>query len=36
VFALRTKNNAAIIPVAMLDTPTREMVERLLKAQEEK
>jgi hypothetical protein len=36
VFALRTKNNAAIIPVAMLDAPTRELVESLLKAQEEK
>jgi hypothetical protein len=34
VFALRTKINAAIIPVAMLDAPTRELVESLLKAQE--
>ena len=28
--------DVAIIPVAMLDTPTRELVESLLKAQEEK
>jgi hypothetical protein len=32
VFALRTKNNAAIIPVAMLDAPTRSLVEKLLLA----
>lgn len=36
VFALHTKNNAAVIPFAMLDAPTRELVEGLLKAQEEK
>lgn len=36
VFALHTKNNAAVIPFAMLDTATRELVESLLKAQEEK
>ena len=33
VFALHTKNNAAVIPFAMLDAPTRELVEGLLKAQ---
>ena len=36
VFALHTKNNAAVIPFAMLDAPTRELVEGLLKAQEER
>jgi len=34
VFALHTKNNAAVITLAMLDTCSRSLVEKLLKAQE--
>jgi len=36
VFALHTKNNAAVIPFAMLDPDTAALVKALLKAQEEK
>lgn len=36
VFALHTKKNAAVIPVAMLDSDTAALVKALLKAQEDK
>lgn len=35
VFALCTNHNAAVIPFTMCDTPTRSIVDSLLKAQEE-